>query len=296
MNPAIKRYIMVAKPGIVFGNLISVAGGFFLASRGEVDIRMLLAALTGTSLVVASACVFNNYIDREVDRRMDRTRNRVLARGLMSPRAAFFHGSLLGIAGTAVLLAATNLLSLAIVLGGFVIYVIVYSLIMKRRSVYSTLVGSIAGAAPPLAGYCAVTHSFDPGAVMLLSIFSLWQIPHSHAIAVFRIRDYTAATIPVLPVKRGLYSAKKHIVGYILAYTAATLMLTIGGYTGFIFLAVTAATGLLWFGMAWSGFRAPDAQLWGKRLFIFSILSITLLNVMMAIDFRMPPIFHAMIR
>ena len=112
-------------------------------------------------------------------------------------------------------------------LAGLVIYVGVYSLYLKRNSVYGALIGSLAGAAPPLAGYCAVTGRFDLGAVILLSIFSLWQMPHCYAIAVFRFDDYTAAAIPVLPVKQGTAAAKKHIVGYILAFMAATLMLTV---------------------------------------------------------------------
>ena len=135
MPEVIKNYLLVTKPGIIFGNLVSAAGGFFLASRGRIDIAVLLSTLIGISLVVASGCVFNNCVDRNMDRKMTRTRNRVLARGLMSPRAAVFYASLLGIAGTALLWAATNMLCVAIVLTGFAIYVGVYSLYLKRNSV-----------------------------------------------------------------------------------------------------------------------------------------------------------------
>ena len=191
MPEVIKNYILVTKPGIIFGNLITAAGGFFLASKGRIDIAVLLSTLIGISLVVASGCVFNNCIDRNMDRKMIRTRNRVLAQGLMSPKVAVFYASLLGIAGTALLWAATNMLCVAIVLTGFAIYVGVYSLYLKRNSVYGTLIGSLAGAAPPLAGYCAVSNRFDMGAVILLSIFSLWQMPHCYAIAIFRFKDYS---------------------------------------------------------------------------------------------------------
>ena len=173
-------------------------------------------------------------------------------------------------------------------LAGLVIYVGVYSLYMKRHSVYGALIGSLAGATPPLAGYCAVTGRFDLGAVILLSIFSLWQMPHCYAIAVFRFDDYTAAAIPVLPVKQGTAAAKKHMVGYILAFMAATLMLTFGGYTGYSTLSVATGLGLSWLYMAWSGFKAKDERLWAKKLFIFSILTIFILSVMMSIDFTAP--------
>jgi len=285
MFDRIKNYVLVAKPGIVVGNLISAAAGFFLASRGRVDGALLPATLIGISLVVASGCVFNNCVDRKIDRKMIRTRQRVLAQGLISLPSAVSYATILGLAGLALLWAATNLLTVAIVLAGLVIYVGVYSLYLKRNSVYSALIGSLAGATPPVAGYCAVTGRFDLGAVILLVIFCLWQMPHCYAIAVFRFDDYETAAIPFLPVKQGTAAAQKHMVGYILAFMAATMMLTFGGYTGYSTLAVVTVLGLFWLSLAWSGYRAKDERLWGKKLFIFSILTIFTLSVMMSIDF-----------
>jgi len=281
---AIRKYILVTKPGIIFGNLISVTGGFFLASKGQVDIAVLLATMISVSMVVASACVFNNCFDRDMDRKMIRTRNRVLARGVMSPKVAIVYASLLGATGTALLFTTTNMLCVAIVLTGFIIYAGIYSLYLKRKSVYATLIGSLAGATPPLVGYCAVTNRFDTGAFILLSIFSLWQIPHSYAIAIYRYKDYAAAAIPVLPVEQGIPAAKIHIVGYIMAFIAATLMLTLGGYTGYSYLAVAILMGSFWLRMAWTGFKTTNDQIWAKKLFLFSILTITVLNIMMSID------------
>ena len=285
MSERIKNYVLVAKPGIILGNLISAAAGFFLASKGLVDGLALPATLIGISLVVASGCVFNNCIDREIDRRMIRTRDRALAKGLISLKSALSYATILGIAGLALLCAATNLLSVVIVLAGLVIYVVVYSMYMKRNSVYGALVGSLAGAAPPLAGYCAVTGRFDLGAVILLSIFTLWQMAHCYSIAVFRLDDYAAAAIPFLPVRQGTTAAKRHIVGYILAFLGATLMLTFGGYTGYSTFAVATVLSLSWLYMAWSGYGASDERLWAKKLFVFSVLTMIILSVMMSIDF-----------
>jgi heme o synthase len=288
MPARIKNYALVAKPGIVGGNLISAAAGFLLASKGRVDGALLPATLIGISLVVASGCVFNNCIDRKIDRKMIRTRHRAMAQGLIKLKVALSYATILGLGGLSLLWAATNLLAVSIVLAGLVMYVGVYSLYLKRTSVYGALIGSFAGAAPPLAGYCAVTGTFDLGAVILLSIFSLWQMPHCYAIAVFRLDDYTHAAIPVLPVKQGTAAAKKHMVGYILAFMAASLMLTVGGYTGYRTLAVATGLGLSWLYMAWSGYKAADERLWGRKLFIFSILTIFILSVMMSIDFTAP--------
>lgn len=289
MLALLKQYLNLAKPGIVFGNLISVTGGFFLASRGDANLALYLATALGVSLVIASGCVFNNYIDRDIDQKMERTRNRVLAQGLVSPVHAIVYACVLGVAGVAVLYAATNTLAVMLVLMGFVVYVGLYSLWLKRGSVYGTLVGSLSGAAPPVVGYCAVSNEFDAGAAILLLIFSLWQMPHSYAIAIFRFNDYQAANIPVLPVIKGISAAKRQIVLYIAAFVVATLMLTLSGYAGYSYFVVAALSGAYWLWMGVSGYKAADDRVWARKLFTFSIVTITMLSVMMSVDFISSP-------
>ncbi|MEH0833502.1 heme o synthase [Pectobacterium cacticida] len=285
----IKQYLQVTKPGIIFGNLISVIGGFLLAAQGSIDYSLFLATLIGVSLVVASGCVFNNVIDRDIDKKMERTKNRVLVKGLISLKVTLVYASLLGIAGFVLLYTAANPLAMWLAVMGFIVYVGVYSLYMKRHSVYGTLIGSLSGAAPPVIGYCAVSNQFDAGAMILLLIFSLWQMPHSYAIAIFRFKDYQAANIPVLPVVKGISVAKNHITLYIVAFAVATLMLSLGGYAGYKYLAVAAAVSIWWLGMALSGYKnAIDDRVWAKKLFIFSIVAITSLSVMMSVDSMAP--------
>ncbi|UPS63748.1 heme o synthase [Providencia rettgeri] len=280
-----KQYLQVTKPGIIFGNLISVIGGFLLASKGSINYPLFVATLLGVSLVVASGCVFNNYIDRDIDRIMERTKNRPLVKGLIDPKVSLIYAAALGIAGMVLLLVAANALAMLLAVIGFIVYVGIYSLYMKRKSVYGTLIGSLSGAAPPVIGYCAVTNEFDMGALILLLIFSLWQMPHSYAIAIFRFKDYKAANIPVLPVIKGISVAKTHIFLYILAFMVATLMLAISGYAGYKYLIVGAAVSLWWLGMAISGFKTEnDDRVWARKLFIFSIVAITSLSVMMSVD------------
>lgn len=240
--------------------------------------------MLGVSLVVASGCVFNNYIDRDIDSVMERTKNRPLVRGLIDPKISLVYASVLGIAGMVLLLVAANAVAMLIAVVGFVVYVGVYSLYMKRKSVYGTLVGSLSGAAPPVIGYCAVTNQFDTGALILLLIFSLWQMPHSYAIAIFRFKDYQAANIPVLPVIKGISVAKNHIILYIIAFMFATLMLAISGYAGYKYLIVAAAVSVWWLGMALSGYKTTNDRVWARKLFVFSIVAITSLSVMMSVD------------
>ncbi|AWH89263.1 heme o synthase [Limnobaculum parvum] len=281
----IKKYLLVTKPGIIFGNMISVIGGFLLASQGNVDFSLLFATIIGVSLVVASGCVFNNYIDRDIDCLMERTKNRVLVQGLISPAITILYACLLGMAGFVLLYVYTNLLAVEFALLGFVVYVGLYSLYLKRKSVYGTLVGSLSGAAPPVIGYCAVSNQFDTGALILLVIFSLWQMPHSYAIAIFRYKDYLAASIPVLPVKRGISVTKNHITLYIIGFIVATLMLTISGYAGYSYLFVAAVVGFGWLIMALTGYKTTDNKIWARKLFIFSIVAITTLSIMMSVDY-----------
>ena len=283
---SLKHFIQITKPGIIFGNVLSVAGGFFLASKGQIDFGIFLAAVIGTSLVVASGCVFNNCIDRDIDDKMERTKNRVLVQGLVSVKLALLYATILGVAGLALLYTETNPLAAMLALTGFVIYVGFYSLYFKRKSVHGTLIGSLSGAMPPVIGYCAVSNSFDFAALTLLVMFSLWQMPHSYAIAIFRFNDYRAAKIPVLPVERGIPVAKRHILLYILAFLIATLMLTFGGYAGLNYLAVAAGMGMYWLYMAWKGYKAVDDTVWARKLFVFSIFTISALSVMMSVDFQ----------
>jgi protoheme IX farnesyltransferase len=281
----IKPYLLVTKPGIIFGNMVSVIGGFLLAAKGNIDPMLLLATLAGVSFVIASGCVFNNYIDRDIDSMMERTKNRPLVQGQISSGVSLGYASLLGALGFLVLYRQTNVLATMVAVAGFIIYVGLYSLYLKRKSVYGTLIGSLSGATPPVIGYCAVTGRFDAGAIILLLIFSLWQMPHSYAIAIFRFKDYQTASIPVLPIAKGIATAKKHIIFYVVAFTIATLMLTISGYTGYRYFIVAFFISAYWLWLVVANRRQDSDAMWAKRLFLFSILAITTLSVMMSIDF-----------
>ncbi|MEM5505163.1 heme o synthase [Shewanella frigidimarina] len=287
LTSRLRGYVQVTKPGIIMGNLISVAGGFLLAAQGNVDLTLMFATMIGLSLVVASGCAVNNCIDRDIDAKMKRTRNRVTVTGEISVQAVLSFGIGLGVVGFTMLAIFTNSLAVLFAAIGYVVYVGVYSLYMKRNSVYGTLVGSFSGAVPPVVGYCAVTGQMDMGAVILLLMFSLWQMPHSYAIAIFRFDDYAAANIPVLPVAQGMSKAKLHIVLYIAVFAVVSALLPLAGYTGIAFMAVTFATSLWWLAMALKGYRRDiNLQSWARQVFGFSIITITALSVTMALDFQ----------
>lgn len=283
----LRQFIALTKPGIIFGNSISVMGGYFLAAQGEFDPALFLATLLGLGLVIASGCAFNNLIDRDIDSIMERTRNRPLVTGAITPATTFGFATVLGLAGFTMLM-AVNLLTVALGIFGFAIYVGAYSLWSKRHSVHGTLIGSLSGAVPPVVGYCAVSGQFDLAALILLVTFCLWQMPHSYAIAIFRFDDYNRVHIPVLPVARGIDTAKHHIVAYTIAFTLSALSLTLAGFTGLAYFVVMLGMGLFWLKLGLDGYRTTDDVKWAKGNFGFSILTVCVLSLMMGLNAYLP--------
>lgn len=277
------NYYLLTKPGIVMGNILTFAAGFLLASQGSFQTGLFFATLLGLAAVMASACVLNNTIDRPLDRKMARTRNRPSARGLISGPQALVFAGVLGFFGIAVLCVATNLLTVLVTTLGFFVYVVLYSL-WKSRTVYSTAIGSIAGAIPPVVGYCAAGNRLDIGAFILFAMLVLWQMPHFFAIAMMHLDDYTAAKIPVLPVVKGPLRAKMHMLVYIVGFIGSAVLLTVFHYTGWVYLIVTTLVSAVWFCLGLKGFKTSNDQRWGQQMFRFSLVLITAVCVLISMD------------
>lgn len=287
----IRRYYELAKPGLVFGNLITVLGGFALGVLAmhvvTIDLRLLTATLAGIAFVMASGCVFNNYIDRDIDSAMARTKNRSTVTGTISAAGAIAFGSVLGIAGFLLLALFTNAWTVGAALFGFFFYVVMYSLWWKRRSPLGTLVGSIAGAVPPVVGYCAVTNRLDLIAFVLFLILVLWQMPHFFSIAIRRNEDYKAAGIPVLPVAKGSARAKTQMLLYIIAFTIVAPLLTIIGGLSYVYFTIAWLLGLTWLIWCLQGLELLDSKeetQWAKGMFFISVSVLMLLFISISIE------------
>ncbi|KFA98721.1 heme o synthase [Vibrio sp. ER1A] len=272
----LKNYLTITKPGIIFGNMVSTAAGFFLAAKSEhVDITLFFAALVGVGLVIASGCVVNNIFDRDIDQKMERTKYRDLVQGYVNMDVAFVYALFLLLVGTALLYQMTNPLSAVVVLIGYVFYVFFYTMWYKRHSVYGTLIGSISGAVPPLVGYLAVTNYLSVESVLLFLLFCLWQMPHSYAIAIFRMEDYRQAGIPVLPVKEGLNKANQHIRHYVLAFCAVAAALFFVGEANYEYLIVVGAISAFWARVTFRDMNSSNYIDWSKAVFKVSLLVVT---------------------
>jgi protoheme IX farnesyltransferase len=156
-----KDLVALTKPRIIRLNLIAAFGGYWVASKWDLALWPLIWMLIGSALTMASACVFNNYLDRDHDMKMERTRDRALPQNRMTPRFVFGYAVALGIVGLIVLFAMVNALSGWLGVLGMFVYVVIYTMWLKRSSTWSTSIGGISGAMPPVIGYCAVSNEVD---------------------------------------------------------------------------------------------------------------------------------------
>lgn len=284
------RYYSLTKPGVLYGNVLTAAAGFLLAAGflREFDTLLFLATVIGTTLVIASACVLNNVLDRDIDDRMERTKKRATVSGSIGVRNAVIFSIVLFVLGNAVLVAWTNWLVVATGLVGFFTYVVLYGMLSKRMSVHGTLVGSISGAAPIFAGYVAVTGAVDPAAIFAFLAIFFWQMPEFYSIAVYRRDEYARAGVPVITVVHGIPAAKVQILAYTVAYTLSSLALTPLGYTGWVYAVVMGALGVWWIVIGVQGFGAKDDNAWARRMFRFSLIIIMAYSLMISIGPLLP--------
>jgi len=283
----LQTYYRLTKPGIIYGNIMTAAAGFLFASKWHIVVRLAAATLGGMALVIASACVFNNYIDRGIDKRMARTKKRALVSGEISGRSALTFASVLMVVGFFALGAWTNALVVWIGAIAFFDYVVLYGW-SKRASVHGTIVGSISGSAPLVAGYVAVSAHFDVSALILFLIMTFWQMPHFYAIATYRYDDYKAAGLPVLPVARSVAAAKRQIVAYVVAFALGNVALSVFGKAGVVYAVAMLALSLVWLMRGLRGFHAKDDVAWAKRMFLFSLIVVMGLSVFISVASILP--------
>ncbi len=283
----VKAYYELAKPGIIYGNALTAIAGFLFASLPNFNLQLFLGVLIGSSLIIGSACVFNNIIDRDIDLYMSRTKIRALVSGQISVKAAAIYGSVLLLLGFLILLVFTNTTTVLVGLVGFIDYVIFYSFSKKKTSL-STLIGSIAGATPILAGYTAMTNDLNITALLLFLIMVFWQMPHFYAISIYRSDEYAAAKVPVLPLISGIKATKIQILVFLLAYLLTCVALTTFGPAGYVFFAVMLLINSVWLLMGLRGFVTDNDKRWARQLFLFSLVVVSVLSVVLSFAAVLP--------
>ena len=283
----LKNFYYLSKPGIVYSNLFTAFAGF-VVGMDHFNPWLFLSAMLGITCVLASATSLNNYIDKDIDILMNRTSKRVSVDGSIAKNTILFFSIFMGAIGFSLLLLFVNMLTAIVVFGGFFAYIVLYSLYSKRRNRQSTLIGSISGAVPPLAGYTAAYGQIDAFGFLLFMILLTWQMPHFYAIGIFRLQDYKDAKIPILPVVTSVENTKVHMFAWSIIFLLVAIAPYFYGYVGRLYFVVALLIGIIWVYIAAKGFYGKKDRnyniTWAKKMFFFSLFALIGLFVIMVLD------------
>ena len=238
-----RDYLELTKPRVVVLMLITSLVGMFLATRAGVAWQVLIFGNLGIGLCAGAAAAVNHVVDRRIDSIMARTLKRPVTSGRISPSAALGFALLLAVAGMALLLTFTNELAAWLTLASLLGYAVLYTGFLKRATPQNIVIGGLAGAAPPLLGWVAVTGHISAEPLLLVLIIFAWTPPHFWALAIHRKEEYAKADIPMLPVTHGEHYTKVHILLYTLVMFAVTLLPYAIHMSGLLYLACAVVLG-----------------------------------------------------
>jgi heme o synthase len=278
---SLRDLVSLAKPRITVFALLTAMAGLALAP-GDPVAAPWLPLLLGTALIVGAANTLNMYLERDIDCLMARTRTRPLPAGRMDPAVALVFGVAQALVAVPLLTFAVHPLTGFLGVVAFLSYVCLYTP-LKQRTTIATLIGSVPGAMPPLLGWTAATGSLDLPALALFGVMFLWQIPHFHAIALFRRKDYDRAGLKILPSARGEVTTRHAIVFYLGLQVQVSLLLFPLGVAGRWYLLTAAVAGGGYFLYGLSGLAAGGPR-WARNLFLLSLLYLPLLFAALVLD------------
>jgi len=283
-----RDYLELCKPKVVALMLLTSLIGMLLAVPGMVPIDILILGNLGIALCAGSAATVNHLVDRKIDQKMIRTLNRPIATGRLDPMAAGVFAAITGLMGMAILLLFVNALTAWLTFASLLGYAVVYTLYLKRATPQNIVIGGLAGAAPPLLGWTAVTGELGGHGLLLVLIIFAWTPPHFWALALHRKEDYAKADIPMLPVTHGDRYTKIHILLYTIILFAVTLLPFATGMLSWLYLlgAVVLGLGFLGWALALLFGKSPSA---GMDTFKYSIVYLMALFVVMLADHYLLP-------
>ena len=278
--------IALGKPR-VSALVVATCGGGLLLAPQRPSLSTALLTLAGTLLVVAGANALNMFIERDSDRRMQRTRDRPLPARRLAPWVAVAFGLTLAAASLPVLALGANLLTAALGLGAFVAYVFLYTP-LKRHTPLAIFVGAVPGAAPPVMGWTAATGGLDQTAAALFALLFLWQVPHFLAIAIVRGEDYRSAGLKVARPPEGIRRSQIEGLFCLVALVPVTVGLHLQGVAGGAYLAVALIADAVFLAWGLYGLLAPVDGSWARRLFLISLAYLPIIFFALALDANRP--------
>ena len=276
-----RDYFELCKPSVVALMILTSVIGMLLATPQLVPIDILVFGNLGIALCAGSAAAVNHIVDRHVDDKMARTANRPIAQGRLTPNQATLFAMLTGLAGMAVLLLSTNLLTAWLTLASLIGYAFIYTMFLKRATPQNIVIGGLAGASPPLLGWVAVTGEIHHNALLLVLIIFAWTPPHFWALAVHRKDEYAQAEIPMLPVTHGEAYTKINIFLYTVMLVVITVLPYLTGLFSWLYLSGSLLLGMRFLYHCFQMWRNKDT---GIKTFRFSIIYLMALFAIMLLD------------
>jgi heme o synthase len=292
MEIPMRDYWALTKPRVVALIVFTAFVGMFLAVRGLPPLRQSVFGFIGIWLAAASAAAINHLIDQRIDRVMARTAHRPLATGALKPAQVLAFAVLLGTLSMTMLISMVNPITAALTFASLIGYAIVYTAWLKRATPQNIVIGGIAGAAPPLLGWAAVTgmrNEWDwAHALLLVLIIFVWTPPHFWALAIFRRDDYARALVPMLPVTHGVEYTRWQILLYTVLLVAVTVMPWAVGMSGLFYLGGALVLGAVFLWYAWKLLDPPD-EFFAMRTFNYSIVYLMALFAFLLVDHWLLP-------
>ena len=289
------QYWELTKPRVVALIVFTALVGMFLAVPGLPPLREAVFGLLGIWLAAASAAAINHLIDQRIDKVMARTANRPLATGALQPVQVLVFAVLLGVASMAILVLLVNPLTAGLTFASLIGYAVVYTGYLKRATPQNIVIGGIAGAAPPLLGWAAVTGMQNPWdwahALLLVLIIFVWTPPHFWALAIFRREDYARALIPMLPVTHGVTYTRWQILLYTVLLVVVTVLPWAVGMSGVFYLGGALVLGAVFLWYSWKLLDPPD-EFFAMRVFNYSIVYLMALFAFLLVDHWLLPLLQ----
>lgn len=278
-----RDYLELCKPRVVALMLLTVLVGMYLATPNAVPLQTIIASLLGVGFCAASAAAINHSVDKRIDSLMMRTQGRPVAFGRVSVIKALTFALLMGIAGLGILVYFVNALTALLTFLTIIGYAGIYTGYLKRATPQNIVIGGLAGAAPPLLGWTAVTNHLDPQALLLVLIIFTWTPPHFWALAIYRLNEYQHAKIPMLPVTHGVAYTKLNILLYTILLLIVSILPYIVGMSGLIYLIGACLLGARFLYWAIELYRREQLKI-ALLTFRFSIVYLMLLFIFLLVD------------
>jgi heme o synthase len=283
VRQVVADYVTLTKPKVQLLLLLTTVTTMYVA--GDPSLSLIVLTLIGGSLSAGGAAAVNHYWDRDIDAQMRRTSTRPVPSGRISPRAALIYGVVLAALSFVELAATVNLLSAFLALSGFLGYVFVYTIWLKRSTPQNIVIGGAAGAVPPLVGWAAVTGGLDPAALYLFAIVFYWTPPHFWALSLLMKDEYARVGVPMMPVVHGERETRRQIVLYTVLLGALTLLPVVFGFFGWIYGVIAVGLGAAFLVLAVRLQRRADRAS-ALRTYLFSLAYLAALFAAMVLDAR----------